>query len=179
MACPAMPLCGLAITEAERAMPSFVERLRALLNKVDLPAEEIMMRMTGCPNGCARPYMSEIAFVGDTASSYQIWVGGSPVLDGRTGWAYKAKVPASEWENSVEPLLVFFKENRLGPTEYFGDFCHRVGHEALVAYASAYKVANPVTDVMKKEHYLINHRNNSRLNIVDKKKKKNKPNILN
>ena len=101
------------------------------------------------------------------------------MLDGRTGSAYKAKVPASEWENSVEPLLVFFKENRLGPTEYFGDFCHRVGHEALVAYASAYKVANPVTDVMKKEHYLINHRNNSRLNIVDKKKKKNKPNILN
>ena len=178
MACPALPLCGLAITEAERAMPSFIERMRALLNKVGLPAEEIMVRMTGCPNGCARPYMSEIAFVGDSSNSYQIWVGGSPVLDGRTGWAYKSKVPASEWENIVEPLLVFFKENRLGSTEYFGDFCHRVGHEALVAYAAAYKVTNSVTDVMKKEHYLINHRNNSRVNIVDKKKKNNKSNSL-
>ena len=92
MACPALPLCGLAITEAERIMPSYVERIRILLNKLDMGSEEIMMRMTGCPNGCARPYMAELAFVGEGITTYQLWVGGSPVLDGRTGWAYKSKV---------------------------------------------------------------------------------------
>merc|ERR1711871_1431768 len=161
IACPALPMCGLAINEAERVMPTYVERMRALMDKLDLSSEEIMIRITGCPNGCARPYMAEMAFVGDTAMSYQLWVGGSPVLDGRTGWAYKSKVPADNWENTVEPLLVFFKESRLGPTEYFGDFCHRVGHEALVAYAADYTVEHPVTDDMKKGHYLVNHRDNS------------------
>lgn len=168
MACPALPLCGLAITEAERAMPSFIERMRALLNKVELYGEEIMIRMTGCPNGCARPYMSEIAFVGDTKYSYQIWIGGSPMLDARTGWIYKSKVPASDWENTVEPLLVFFKHNRLDATERFGDFCNRMGQDSLVAYASQYEVRHPVTDTMKKQHYLVNHRNNSRVDIVKK-----------
>lgn len=99
-----------------------------------------MIRMTGCPNGCARPYMAELAFVGEGPTSYQLWVGGSPVLDGRTGWAYKSKVPDDEWENTVEPLLVYFKANRLGPTEYFGDFCHRVGQEALETFAAGYTV---------------------------------------
>ena len=99
-----------------------------------------MIRMTGCPNGCARPYMAELAFVGEGVTSYQLWVGGSPVLDGRTGWAYKSKVPSDAWENTVEPLLVYFKTNRLGPTEYFGDFCHRVGQEALETFAAGYTV---------------------------------------
>ena len=69
MACPALPLCGLAQTEAERRMPSYIERVRAMLNKMNLDDEEILMRMTGCPNGCARPYMAELAFVGDGANT--------------------------------------------------------------------------------------------------------------
>jgi len=174
MACPAMPLCGLAITEAERAMPSFIERMRALLIKVDLPAEEIMIRMTGCPNGCARPYMAELAFVGEGPTSYQLWVGGSPVLDGRTGWAYKSKVPDDEWENTVEPLLVYFKANRLGPTEYFGDFCHRVGQEALETFAAGYTVAHPVTNEMKETHTLVNHRDGSAVETASMKKARQK-----
>ena len=78
MACPALPLCGLAQTEAKRRMPSYVERMRSLLNSMNLGDEEILMRMTGCPNGCARPYMAELAFVGDGPNCYQIWLGGTP-----------------------------------------------------------------------------------------------------
>jgi sulfite reductase (ferredoxin) len=167
-----MPLCGLAITEAERAMPSFIERMRALLNKVDLPAEEIMIRMTGCPNGCARPYMAEMAFVGDTGTSYQLWVGGSPVLEGRTGWPYKSKVPADSWEDTIEPLLVYFKNERAGPTEFFGDFCHRVGQEALLAYAEKYTVDTPVTADQKKMQRLVNHRDGESVEMPSKGKKK-------
>merc|ERR1712031_134346 len=122
IACPALPMCGLAINEAERVMPTYVERMRALLDKLDLGSEEIMMRMTGCPNGCARPYMAELAFVGDGVNAYQLWVGGSPVLAERTGWIYKSKVKADNWEDTLEPLLVAFKEERLGPAEFFGDY---------------------------------------------------------
>ncbi len=72
MACPALPLCGLAIGEAERAMPDVAQRVRALLVKLGMPNEAIVMRMTGCPNGCSRPYMAEIGFVGDGPNTYQV-----------------------------------------------------------------------------------------------------------
>ena len=139
IACPALPMCGLAITEAERVMPAYVVRLRALLTKLGLVGDEIMMRITGCPNGCARPYMAELALVGDGPHSYQIWVGGSPVLAERTGFVLKDRVPADSWEADLEPLLVMFKNQRSGPAEAFGDFCYRVGAEKLAAYAAAYK----------------------------------------
>merc|ERR1712046_371519 len=133
IACPALPMCGLAINEAERVMPDYVVRMRALLEKVGLGAEEIMIRMTGCPNGCARPYMAEMAFVGDGPKTYQIWVGGSPVLEGRTGFALADRVKMDSWEDTMEPLLNAFKAERLGSTEFFGDYCHRVGKDALLA----------------------------------------------
>jgi sulfite reductase (ferredoxin) len=136
IACPALPMCGLAITEAERVMPAFVVRTRALLDKHGLD-DSLMMRMTGCPNGCARPYMSELAFVGDGPSSYQIWVGGSPVLEARTNFLYKDRVPADSWEKELEPLLAFFKEARTAG-EAFGDFCARVGVAELQTYAAAH-----------------------------------------
>jgi sulfite reductase (ferredoxin) len=172
MGCPALPLCGLAMTEAERVIPSFTKRMRGLLNKVGLPAEEIMIRMTGCPNGCARPYMAELAFVGEGVNQYQVWVGGSPVLAERTGFPYKSKVKAASWEDDLEPLLVYFKEQRLSETEFFGDFCHRVGQEALAAYAADYKVAEPVTNEMKATHYYVDHRTGEHVSTQKKKKKK-------
>lgn len=141
MACPALPLCGLAITEAERVMPAYITRLRSLLDKLDLRSEEVMFRMTGCPNGCARPYMAEFALVGDGPNSYQLWLGGSPVLEGRTGWTYKDKVKADSWEAELEPLLHFFKEKRLSQAEAFGDFCFRVGQQALLDYSASYAKA--------------------------------------
>jgi len=72
MACPALPLCGLAVTEAERRMPDFTSKLRKLMNNLGLKKETLMMRVTGCPNGCARPYMGELAFVGDGPDMYQV-----------------------------------------------------------------------------------------------------------
>ena len=133
MACPALPLCGLAQTEAERRMPDYIERIRSILTSLDLDGEEIMMRMTGCPNGCARPYMAELAFVGDGMDTYQIWLGGSPVLT-RTAWPYMAKMKDKNLEATMKPLLQMFKEHRM-EFEAFGDFCHRVGEARIREYA--------------------------------------------
>jgi len=136
MACPALPLCGLAQTEAERRMPNFIERMRDLLNKMDLPDEEVLMRMTGCPNGCARPYMAELAFVGDGFNSYQVWFGGSPVLT-RTSWPYMARMKEKDLEKTLEPVFAMFKEQRQ-MYEAFGDFTHRVGAEKIEAFCKEY-----------------------------------------
>ena len=75
---------------------------------LDIDDEEILMRMTGCPNGCARPYMAELAFVGDGPKSYQVWLGGSPVLT-RTAWPFKAKMKNEALEETMEPILAMFK----------------------------------------------------------------------
>jgi len=140
MACPALPLCGLAQTEAERRMPSYVERMRSVLNKMNLGDEEILMRMTGCPNGCARPYMAELAFVGDGPNSYQIWLGGSPVLT-RTAWPFVAKMKDENLEDTMEPILAMFAQQRQ-QFEAFGDFCHRVGADAIEAYTKTYTLGS-------------------------------------
>ena len=140
MACPALPLCGLAQTEAERIMPTYLERFRVLLDKMNISEEEILIRMTGCPNGCARPYMAELAFVGDGAKSYQVWLGGSPVLT-RTAFPFKAKMKADEMEDTMEPVLAMFIQQRT-PFEAFGDFCHRVGAEAIAKYSESYELGS-------------------------------------
>lgn len=136
MACPALPLCGLAQTEAERIMPSYLERFRSLLEKMNIGDEEVLIRMTGCPNGCARPYMAELAFVGDGPKSYQVWLGGSPVLT-RTAFPFMAKMKVDDMENTLEPILAFYIKKRQ-EFEAFGDFCHRVGANAIEAYSSTY-----------------------------------------
>lgn len=132
IACPAMPMCGLAITEAERVMTPFAMRMRTLLNRNGLEGEEILMRATGCPNGCARPYMAELAFVGDGPTSYQLWVGGSPVQAERTAFALLDRVHTDKWEEKIEPILQLFKAERASATEAFGDFCNRVGKDRLL-----------------------------------------------
>jgi sulfite reductase (ferredoxin) len=136
MACPALPLCGLAQTEAERLMPSYLERMRALLDKMNISDEEILIRMTGCPNGCARPYMAELAFVGDGPKSYQVWLGGSPVLT-RTAYPFMAKMKVDDLEKTMEPILAMFIQQRQ-QFEAFGDFCHRVGADAIETYSKTY-----------------------------------------
>merc|ERR1712070_438287 len=137
MACPALPLCGLAQTEAERIMPTYLERIRAVMDKMGISDEEILIRMTGCPNGCARPYMAELAFVGDGPKSYQVWLGGSPVLT-RTAWPFKAKMKNDLLEETMEPILAMFKAQRQ-EFEAFGDFCHRVGAEAIEKFSETYE----------------------------------------
>lgn len=136
-ACPALPMCGLAITESERAMPGILERINTLLAQVGLKDEKIVVRMTGCPNGCARPYMAELGFVGIVPETYQLWLGGTP---NQTALArtYEEKLPIDQLEKFLEPLLVYFRDERHGG-ESFGEFCNRVGFEALRAYAGAYQ----------------------------------------
>ncbi|MBM0743133.1 sulfite reductase, ferredoxin dependent [Phormidium sp. CLA17] len=137
MACPALPTCGLATTESERVMPSVLERIRLLLDRVDLPNEHFIVRMTGCPNGCARPYLAEVAFVGNGPGTYQLWLGASPDQT-RLAQVYLEKMPIDELESTLEPLFVYFKQSRnLG--ESFGDFCDRVGMASLQQFASTYQ----------------------------------------
>merc|ERR1719326_775117 len=150
MACPALPLCGLAMTEAERRMPDYTRRIRAQLQRSGMGDEDIMIRMTGCPNGCARPYMAELAFVGDGKDTYQLWVAGSPNLDGRTGIPILDKVADKKMEETLAPLFAYWKEARQDG-EKFGDFTHRIGKDGLLAYMDGYTVtaadlADPETD---------------------------------
>lgn len=141
MACPALPTCGLAVTESERAIPAILERLEALLSKVGLKNEKIVIRMTGCPNGCARPYLAEIGFVGSAPEKYQIWLGGTP---NQTALAapYAEKVSVSDLESFFEPLFVNFRENRQ-KGESFGLFCGRIGFENLREFAANYQGDTP------------------------------------
>lgn len=131
IACPALPLCGLAVTEAERIMPEFLQKMRALLVKVGLPDEEIQFRITGCPNGCARPYMAECALVGDGPEMYQIWLGGSPA-NTRVASAFLNRVKWSALDDTLEPIFQLWADLR-EPGEAFGDFVHRLGFEAVRA----------------------------------------------
>ncbi|GAC1311440.1 MAG: NADPH-dependent assimilatory sulfite reductase hemoprotein subunit [Vulcanimicrobiaceae bacterium] len=123
MACPALPTCGLALAEAERALPSLVDTLEARLAELGLADEPISIRMTGCPNGCARPYMSEIGLVGVSADRYNLHLGGTTEST-RLNRVYRELVPGAEIAGALDQLFVAFKaERREG--ERFGDYCER------------------------------------------------------
>jgi sulfite reductase (NADPH) hemoprotein beta-component len=124
IACPALPTCGLALAESERAIPEVLNRIEHLLAEVGLRDEEIIIRMTGCPNGCARPLMAEMAFVGRAPGKYQLYLGGN-VASTRLGRLYKESVKIEEFANELRPLFLRFAGERLGG-ERFGDFCQRV-----------------------------------------------------
>jgi sulfite reductase (ferredoxin) len=139
MACPALPTCGLAVTEAERAMPAILDRLEAELSKLGLDQERLTVRMTGCPNGCARPYNSDIGLVGRSAhinpdgtpgpGTYTIFLGGRTVGD-RLNAEYKDYVPYDKVVDELMPVFLRFKELRQDG-ESFGDFCDRTGAGGL------------------------------------------------
>jgi sulfite reductase (ferredoxin) len=137
MACPALPTCGLAITESERILPSVLELIRALLTKVGLPDEQMIIRMTGCPNGCARPYLAELAFVGSHTESYQVWLGAASNQT-RLAQVYLDRMHINDLEAKLEPIFVYFKQDRLAG-ESFGDFCNRVGLAAIHQFADSYQ----------------------------------------
>ncbi len=147
MACPALPTCGLAIAESERVIPGILDRIRTLLDNVGLQKEHFVVRMTGCPNGCARPYMAEMGFVGSAPDAYQLWLGGSPNQT-RLALPYMERLHANDLETQLEPMFVYFKESKEAE-ESFGDFCNRVGFDAIREYAANYetkKVAPGVSD---------------------------------
>ena len=129
IACPALPTCGLALTESERIMPEVVDGLEQTLAALGLENEDISVRMTGCPNGCARPYTAELAFVGRSLDRYKIFVGGS--FEGlHLATEYADMVPTGELIETVQPLLESWQQKR-EQGERFGDFCRRVGVERL------------------------------------------------
>ncbi|KAK1306862.1 hypothetical protein QJS10_CPA10g00188 [Acorus calamus] len=130
MACPALPLCPLAISEAERGIPDILKRVRAVFEKVGLSYNEsLVVRVTGCPNGCARPYMAELGLVGDGPNSYQIWLGGTP---NQTSLAncFMNRIKVQDLEKVFEPLFYYWKHKRQ-TKESFGHFTNRMGFEKL------------------------------------------------
>lgn len=123
MACVALPTCPLALAEAQRYMPSFISKIEALLNKYDLQQDGIIARMTGCPNGCARPYAAEIGFVGTAAGHYNLHIGGD-----REGTRLNVKFKESlDEENLLQELDGLFSsyKNNMQKKENFGDFVMR------------------------------------------------------
>ena len=133
MACPALPTCGLALAESERALPGVLAALEQELARLGIPDAELTVRMTGCPNGCARPYTADVAFVGRSADRYTVYVGGT-MLGTRLGVAYADLVPRAELVAVLRPLLERYRWERL-PNERFGDWVHRVGVEPVRARA--------------------------------------------
>jgi sulfite reductase (NADPH) hemoprotein beta-component len=124
MACPALPTCGLALAESERILPGLVDRIEKICGDLGLGEEEIIIRSTGCPNGCARPYMAEIGFVGKAPGRYQVWLGGN-ASGTRLNRVWKETLKDAEMENELRPVLArYAKERHNG--ERFGDWCDRV-----------------------------------------------------
>lgn len=124
LACPALPTCGLALAESERMLPGFIDRIEKLCGDLGLGGEEIIIRSTGCPNGCARPYLAEIAFVGKAPGRYQVWLGGD-VSGTRLNRLWKDVVKEPDMENELRPVFARFATERK-PGERFGDWCDRV-----------------------------------------------------
>jgi sulfite reductase (ferredoxin) len=142
MACPALPTCGLAITESERVLPGVLERLDALLSRLEI-RRPVLVRMTGCPNGCARPYMAELGLVGSGVNQYQLWLGGTPNL-ARLAEPYLQRLCLDDLEQTLEPLLRSWKE--AGGRRSFGDHVARLGRPAvmdLLATADPAPAATP------------------------------------
>jgi len=123
MACPALPTCGLALAEAERTLPQLVDALEIRLAELGLGDDPISIRMTGCPNGCARPYMSEVGLVGVSADKYNVHLGGRIGLT-HLNRVYREAVPAAELVPLLDGLFVAFKTDR-NAGESFGAFCDR------------------------------------------------------
>jgi sulfite reductase (ferredoxin) len=129
MGCPAIPTCGLAVAESERVLPSLSRQIEATVAELGLAEERISFRMTGCPNGCARPYLGDVGFVGTTLGKYDVFLGGD-FLGTRLNTLFAHNVPIEEIPALLRgPLAAFAAERQ--PAEGFGDWCDRVGVDGL------------------------------------------------
>ncbi len=124
MACPALPTCGRALAEAERVSPALLGQIEQLLAGLGLHEEEIVIRMTGCPNGCVRSLLAELGFVGKAPNKYHIYLGGS-ACSTRLSKLFKESVRSEDIVNELRPVFNRFAQERLAG-ERFGDFCQRV-----------------------------------------------------
>jgi sulfite reductase (ferredoxin) len=131
MSCPAIPTCGLAITESERALPGVIDQLETVLADLGLANEPISVRMTGCPNGCARPYQSEVGIVGRGGTKYTLYIGGDS-FGRRLNTEVQDSVPIEQIVPKLARVFAAFKAERAAG-ELFGDFCTRIGLDRLKA----------------------------------------------
>jgi sulfite reductase (NADPH) hemoprotein beta-component len=123
MACVALNTCPLALAEGQRYMPSLISKIEPLLEKHQLEGEEIVMRMTGCPNGCARPFAAEIGFVGTSLGRYNMQIGGDRIGE-RLNQLYKESLDEEGILSELDRLFNRFSNERIDG-ETFGDFAHR------------------------------------------------------
>ncbi len=126
IACAALPLCGLAFAEAERYLPSLVDKLDKVLEANGLLNEPISIRMTGCANGCGRPFLAEIGLVGRTPGKYNLYLGASFVGD-RLNKLYKEMLSEEEIIAALTPILEDYAKSR-ETNEHFGNFVIRKGY---------------------------------------------------
>lgn len=134
MACPAVPTCGLALAESERVMEPLVDSIHQELAQLGLAHEDVVLHMTGCPNGCARPYNVDIGVVGRSPGKYTLYLGGNN-LGTAVCFQYKDLVDQSRLAAELRgPLLLYKQQRKQG--EGFGPFCARVGKEQLLAHAT-------------------------------------------
>jgi sulfite reductase (NADPH) hemoprotein beta-component len=128
LACVALPTCALSLAESERYLPSLLTELEEVIEESGLRHDAITIRMTGCPNGCARPYISEIGFVGRSPGCYNVYLGGG-FAGQRLSKMYRENFPGTEIKELLAPIIRrYAKERDAG--ERFGDFCIRAGYVA-------------------------------------------------
>lgn len=124
-ACVAFPTCGLAMAESERYLPVLISKLEDTLEENGLRQDSIVMRMTGCPNGCARPWLAEVAFVGKAFGAYNMYLGGG-YHGQRLNKLYRSSIKEDEILEIMKPLIKRYSQER-EKGEHFGDFCIRSG----------------------------------------------------
>lgn len=126
MACVAFPTCGLAMAESERYLPSLIDKIEAILDEAGLKDEEIVIRMTGCPNGCARPALGEIGFIGKGPGKYNMYLGAGFTGD-RLNKLYRENIGEEEILTTLKPILFEYAKERQ-ENEKFGDYVIRAGY---------------------------------------------------
>jgi sulfite reductase (NADPH) hemoprotein beta-component len=124
LSCVALPTCGLALAESERVLPEILEKFEVVLDEVGLRDDAISLRVTGCPNGCARPYLGEIGLVGKAPNKYALYLGAK--YDGtRLNRLFSPSVSIDDALKLVGPIIKRYAKERQ-PGEGFGDYCDRV-----------------------------------------------------
>jgi sulfite reductase (NADPH) hemoprotein beta-component len=143
MSCVALPTCGLALAESERYLPELVKNLEAEVEAAGLRDDAITLRITGCPNGCGRPFLAEIGFVGRAPGKYNVYLGAA--FNGtRFNTLYKPSVPATEIVPLLGPIIRRYALERT-PGERFGDFTIRTGYVNHTGTPADFHEASKVT----------------------------------
>ncbi|ANF57748.1 NADPH-dependent assimilatory sulfite reductase hemoprotein subunit [Halotalea alkalilenta] len=125
IACVALPTCGLAMAESERYLPTLLDKLDAVMRDAGLEQDPIVLRMTGCPNGCGRPFMAEIGFVGKAIGRYNLYLGGN-FTGTRLNKMYRENIDEKTILEELTPMIHRYGRER-EPGECFGDFVIRAG----------------------------------------------------